>query len=75
MAILDEIREAIRTCGRTRYRLAKETGFSQALLSYLMSSKRSMSIETLEKLAAALGYNVTLRPRKKEGRKHGKRIV
>lgn len=75
MAILDEMRKAIRTCGRSRYALAKETGFSQAMLSCLMSGKRALSVEALEKLAAALGYDVTLRPRKKGGRSRGKHIA
>jgi transcriptional regulator with XRE-family HTH domain len=73
MAILDEIRKAIRTCGRSRYALAKETGLSESLLCLLMTGKRGLSVEALEKLAAALGCNVTLRPHKKRTVKHVKR--
>jgi transcriptional regulator with XRE-family HTH domain len=71
MAILDEIREAIRTCGRSRYALAKESGISESRLSLLMSGKRGLSVEALEKLAAILKLEVTLRSQKKGGRKHG----
>jgi transcriptional regulator with XRE-family HTH domain len=75
MPILDEIRQTIRTCGRSRYALAKETGLSEALLSCLMSKKRGLSVEALETVARALGYDVTLRPRKKGAQKHGKRVL
>jgi len=72
MAILDEIRKAIRTCGRSRYVLAKETGLSQSLLCLLMSGKRNLSVEALETLARTMGYDVTLRAHKKRTAKHGK---
>ena len=74
MAILDEIRKAIRTCGRSRYALAKETGLSESLLCLLMSGKRGLSVEALETLARTVGYDVTLRPRKKGLAKHGKHL-
>jgi transcriptional regulator with XRE-family HTH domain len=72
MAILDEIRKAIRTCGRSRYALAKETGLSQSLLCLLMSGKRNLSVEALETLARTMGYGVTLRPHKKRTVTRGK---
>jgi len=73
MAILDEIRKAIRTCGRSRYALAKETGLSESQLCLLMSGKRGLSVEALETLSRSVGYDVTLRPHKKRTVKHVKR--
>lgn len=66
MGILDQLREAIRTSGRSRYVLARETGVSQTLLSRLMSGKRGVSVETLELLAHELGYEVKLQAKSEE---------
>ena len=71
MAILNEIRRAIHGCGRSRAALARETGFSESQLSCLMSGKRGLSVEALEELATALGYDVALRPHRKTRRRHG----
>jgi len=67
--ILDEIRAAIRDSDKTCYRIAKDTGISESQLSLFMNGKRRLSVETLERLAAYLGLQVTLRPmRKRKGR-------
>ena len=63
--ILDQIREAIQTSGKSRYRIWKETGITQAQLSRLLSGERGLSIEALEKLAEYLGLEVTLKPKQK----------
>jgi len=65
--ILDEIRAAIRDSDKTCYRIAKDTGISESQLSLFMNGKRRLSVETLERLAAYLGLEVTLRPKKKGG--------
>lgn len=66
--VLDEIRTAIRTSGETRYRIAKETGISQAQLSRLMSGERGLSIEALELLADYLGLEIIIRPGRRKRR-------
>jgi transcriptional regulator with XRE-family HTH domain len=61
MAILDEIRQAIEKGRKTRYRIAQDTGISEAQLCRLMSGQGGLSIEALEMLADYLGYEVVLR--------------
>ena len=74
MAVLeDTIRKAIETSGQSRYRIAKETGVSQAHLSRLMSGQRGMSVEMLERLAPYLGLEIVIRPAKRRGRESKRR--
>jgi transcriptional regulator with XRE-family HTH domain len=54
----DQIREAVETCGQTRYRIAKATGISEATLSRFMSGKRGLPMNTLDTLADYLNLNV-----------------
>ena len=65
----DQIRQAIETCGVTRYRIAKETGISQPTLSRFMSGERGLTMKALDKLADFLGLNITTgkRPRRQKG--------
>ena len=60
--IEDQFREAIRTSGISRYRLSKLTGVSDGVLANFVNGKRSMTLTTAAKLAAALGLE--LRPAK-----------
>jgi len=65
----DRIRAAIKSSGQTRYRIAKETGVSQAHLSRLMSGERGLGVGVLERLAAYLGLEIIIRPkRRRKGR-------
>ncbi len=72
--VLDQIREAIRASGKTRYRLSKETSIPQSQLSRLMTGESGLSIESLERLAEVLDLEIIIRP-KRSGRtvKCGKR--
>ncbi len=63
--ILDAICEAIEASDKTRYRIAKDTGISQAHLSRLMSGERGLSIESAEKLADYLGLEIIIRPKRR----------
>jgi len=68
-AILERLRKAIKASGKTRYRIAKESGIAQSQLSRLMSRQRGLSIESLAKLADCLGLEITTRPkRRRKGR-------
>ena len=64
--IIDQIRKAVETSGKTRYRLSKESGVSQGQLSRLVNGECGLSAGNLEKLADALGLKITIRP--KDGR-------
>jgi hypothetical protein len=70
--ILDQIRTAIETGDKTRYRLSKETGIDQAQLSRLMSGTGAMSFENLERLAGALGLEIIIRPSKSKAGNKGR---
>lgn len=58
MTFSDELRAAVRDCGRTRYWIHKRTGLDQALLSRFISGERDMSLRSLDLLAAALDLHV-----------------
>ena len=64
MPVYDDIRDAIETSGKTRYRLWQETGISQGHLSQFMAGTKGMSVEALEKLADCLGLEIIVQPMK-----------
>ncbi len=71
--ILEAIRRAIEESDKTRYRLSKETGIAQSQLSRLMTGQEGLSYENLERLADALGLEITIRPAKaKAGKSKGR---
>ncbi len=67
MAATSKIREAIRRAmeahPKTRYRIAKETGISQSMLSLFAAGKRGMTLERLEYLAEYLNLDIIIRPK------------
>jgi transcriptional regulator with XRE-family HTH domain len=67
MATTSRIREAIRQAmeahPKTHYRIAKETGISQSMLSLFAAGKRGMTLERLEYLADYLGLDIIIRPK------------
>jgi predicted XRE-type DNA-binding protein len=63
--ILDQIRQAILSSGKTQYRISVETKISRSRLSKLMKGKLGLSIEALEELAEYLGLEITIHPKKK----------
>ncbi len=54
----DQLRQAIDTCGQTRYAIAKATGISEATLSRFMSAERGLPMKTLDTLADYLELNI-----------------
>ena len=63
--MLEQIRSAIETSGKTRYRIAKEAGIAQSQLSRLVSGERGLTMETAEKLAGSLGLEIIVRPKRR----------
>jgi len=63
--LLDEMRDAIEASGKTRYRIAQESGIAESMLSRLMSGERGLSIDALETLADYLGLEIVMRPRRR----------
>ena len=67
--ILDTLRRAIKASDKTRYQLWRETGIDQGQLSRLMQGKSGLSVESLERLAKALGLTITIETKtRKKGR-------
>ena len=66
--LLDEIRDAIEASGKTRYRIAQESGIAESVLSRLMSGERGLSIDALETLADYLGLEIVMRPKRRRRR-------
>jgi transcriptional regulator with XRE-family HTH domain len=62
-SISDALRSAIIKSGMTRYEIAKRSGVPQSALSRFMNGERSISLETLDKLAEVL--SVELSPSKR----------
>lgn len=66
--VLNVLRAAIKQAeaeGISRYRIAKESGVPQSALSRLMNGERGLSIESVERLAVALGFGITIEPKGK----------
>ena len=58
--IEEQFRNAINTCGMSRYRLSKLTGVSDGVLCNFVKGHRSLTLRTAAKLAKAL--DLELRP-------------
>lgn len=61
--IIDAIRKAIESSGKTRYRLWQETGIDQSHLRKVLNGEARLSYENLELLADALGLEIIVRPK------------
>jgi len=70
--LTDQLRTAIETADKSRYRLSKETGIDEATLSRFMHGKGGLSMDGLDLLADALGLELTARrPAKRKVPKKG----
>ena len=61
----DQIREAVKASGYTRYRIAQETGIGQDVLCRFVAGDSSLREENMNTLTAFLGLEVV---RKGKGR-------
>lgn len=58
--VSDQIRRMIRTCGLTRYQIAKRTGIDQSKLARFMSGERGLSTKALDTLGELLELEVVM---------------
>jgi transcriptional regulator with XRE-family HTH domain len=58
--LTDQLRQAIDDSGLTRYRIAKETGISEATLSKFYLGQRGLSMEALNALGECLQLTIHL---------------
>jgi len=69
LPLSDEIRQAVDSCGQTRYAISKATGIGQDTLSRFMSGQRGLPMKTLDRLADYLGLHIAT---EKPGQRKGK---
>ena len=55
----NQLRDAIKGSGLTMYRIAKESGVQQTILSRFATGERNVQLDTAEKLAAYFGMSLT----------------
>lgn len=66
MDMNDQVRQAIKQCGMTQYRIAQVTGITRGALSRFMAGDRDMTLVTLEKIAPVIGVRlVTTKPKRR----------
>jgi plasmid maintenance system antidote protein VapI len=61
------LRRAILESGLTRYAISARSGVHQAALSRFIAGKRSLSLESVDKLVDVLGLEVRLPRKRKDG--------
>ena len=61
IALSEQLRQAIRDCGESRYALSKRTGIDQSTLTRFMSGERGLRLDVVDILAEALALE--LRPK------------
>lgn len=62
--ITEQLRRAIETSGMSRFQLARLSGVSEAALSRFMSGKRSIGLDSVDKLAVVLKLRLVIPKRK-----------
>jgi hypothetical protein len=62
--LMDQLREAIETDGRSAYRISKDTGIDAAVLSRFLNGTAGMRLEAVESLCAYLGLKLVKRTTK-----------
>ena len=67
--VSDQIRAAIESSGMSRYRIWKETGIDQSVLSKFMLGQRGISMESLDRLGELLDLEVSIRRGKRNARR------
>ena len=68
--ITEQIQEAIRSGGMSRYAISKVTGIGQDHLCHFLKGESSMSLTTVDKVLNCLGLVVEIKP-KRNTRKGG----
>jgi transcriptional regulator with XRE-family HTH domain len=57
-SVSDRLRAAILAAPVTRYRIARETGVSESILSRFISGERGLDLTSVDRLAAYLGLDL-----------------
>ncbi len=67
--ISEQLKNAIRNAGVSRYRIAQETGLTQATLSRFMNGVAGLSLDSIDKIGDFLGLGITTGKQKPKPRK------
>lgn len=62
-SLSDQLRQLIETAEVSRYRISQQTGISQSLLSRFIHDTAGLSVDSLDKLAEALGLQLIKTPK------------
>jgi hypothetical protein len=54
----DQLRDAVRHAGKTRYAISKETGIAQSILGRFVNDGAGLSLASIDKLCEALGVGL-----------------
>jgi plasmid maintenance system antidote protein VapI len=66
--VSEQLKDAILNCGKTRYRIAQETGITEATLSKYIHGHHGLAQETVDILAEYLGLRLVADGTKRKGR-------
>lgn len=69
----DQVRRAIESSGLSRYRICKDTGILQSVMSRFMNGQGMLSMEGLDALADLLDLNINMGKRATKGMNRGQR--
>jgi len=64
LMIIETIRKHIKSCGKTRYRIAQETGVAEAQLCRIMQGK-TCTVETADVLLKYFGLAISKKSKKR----------
>jgi plasmid maintenance system antidote protein VapI len=56
----DQLRNAVLRCGKSRYRISKETGITEAQLSRFVNGHADIALPTIDKLIGCIGARLEL---------------
>jgi ribosome-binding protein aMBF1 (putative translation factor) len=64
-ALSEQLRHAIQASGLTHYRLAQKAGISPSMLDHFVRRERSLHLDSVDKIADALGLTLVTADRDK----------
>ncbi len=64
--IFEQLRKAIQSSEKTRYKLWQETAIDQGQLARFMAGTDGLSVANVERLAEALGLEIIIRPKRRQ---------
>ena len=67
----EQLRQAVLKCGKSRYRISKETGITEAQLSRFVNGHADLALPTIDKLCDCIGARLAVKAaqRKSKGQK------